>query len=265
MLDLAIQFDKFCSVNNLEYAICGGTLIGAVRHKGFIPWDDDFDVIMPRKDFQYFLKNWVNTKDVSIISIGDKGYNKVGTPAKLFLTDTRVSEKDEFENGMPEFNNYGIFIDIFPVDVYPDTKISKLINRFWGKFLLLKKMSKFHMSEKKKNMFFKISLFAVKIFPSTLIFAIDNYLAKYIENKNYLKFKVGYGRETPIHNLWLNYEDIWPSKKEFDFECYSFKSPKNSHRYLESRFGDYMKVPNKDERLNHIIKIAEIHDLDKNI
>lgn len=262
MLNLAVLFDDFCKVNDLDYAMCGGTLIGAVRHSGFIPWDDDFDVIMPRHDFNKFLKLWEDTEGVALITTKDKGYHKVGTPAKLYFTDTRVAEINEFENGMPEFNPYGIFIDIFPVDKYPDSKLSMLINKYWGRLLLLKGMSFFHMAKKKKDKSFRLAVFLVKFLPSKLLSMIDKVVASYIEKSETKTCKVGYGRETPFNNLWLDYSDVWPAKRDLSFEGHMFKSPRDSDKYLKSRFGDYMVLPPVDSRYKHVVKVAEVHDLD---
>ena len=63
MLDIAVYFDEFCREHDLQYVICGGSLLGAVRHKNFIPWDDDFDVAMPRDDFNKWLQIWTCPKN----------------------------------------------------------------------------------------------------------------------------------------------------------------------------------------------------------
>ena len=112
-------FDEVCKKNNLTYYVMYGTLIGAVRHKGFIPWDDDVDVCMPRKDYNrlmelgntifdepYFLQN----------PLTDKGYQKTFMRLRNSNT-TEIPIKDvAFDR------NHGVFLDIFPFDVVPDNK-----------------------------------------------------------------------------------------------------------------------------------------------
>lgn len=134
LLQLLIELDVFCRNHNIKYSLAGGTLLGAVRHNGFIPWDDDVDIYMLREDFDRFTKTYKNSKYNSLVfnTETNKDYLPQGF-AKIVNPFTYAFDK----HGWAEF---GVFIDIFPLDYIPDNekhqkkfikKIRRLHNRFY--------------------------------------------------------------------------------------------------------------------------------------
>lgn len=134
LLKLLIEIDEFCRNHNIKYSLAGGTLLGAVRHKGFIPWDDDIDIYMLREDFDRFTTIYKNTKYNTLVFNTEinKNYLPQGF-AKIVNPLTYVFDK----KGSAE---YGIFVDIFPLDSIPDNenkqknfikKVRRLHNRFY--------------------------------------------------------------------------------------------------------------------------------------
>ena len=134
LLKLLIEIDEFCRNHKIKYSLAGGTLLGAVRHKGFIPWDDDIDIYMQREDFDRFTTIYKNTKYNSLVFNTEinKNYLPQGF-AKIVNPLTYVFDK----KGWAEF---GIFVDIFPLDSVPDNekkqkkfikKVRRLHNRFY--------------------------------------------------------------------------------------------------------------------------------------
>ncbi|MDU0114549.1 LicD family protein [Psychrosphaera aquimarina] len=260
MLKIAIKFDEFCEINQLDYSISGGSLIGAVRHQGFIPWDDDFDVVMPRRDFDKFVQLWPSSEFYQLITTKDDSYYKVGTPAKLYDPTTRVAEINEKENGMPEYNPYGLFLDIFPMDIYPKSRLGKLANRYWGYVVLTKALSQFSMRNRSlgQRLIFRM----VGLIPKILVNKINNKLVNWLkqfESKTGDDFFVGYGVETPFHNLIIRPEQMWPAKKDFDIHGHTFKGPNDHIAYLTCRFGDFMKLPPENARFQHIINVKKVN------
>ena len=121
------DFIKICDENNLNYFLYGGTLLGAIRHKGFIPWDDDLDVIMFRKDYEKFLKIMENNEINDKYEILDIRYNEdyFFNFGKMILNNTKLHSVDYSQI---KFNK-GIFIDIFILDNLPKNKIKQYFFR----------------------------------------------------------------------------------------------------------------------------------------
>ncbi|PQJ66269.1 LicD family protein [Photobacterium angustum] len=257
IITIASTIDSFCKDNDINYMLCGGTLLGSARHEGFIPWDDDFDIAMPREDFEKFLRCWKDTNDLSIITTNDQQYYKIATPAKIFDVNTRVQEVGEVSNGMPEFNPYGIFIDIFPLDLYPNNFFGKLMNKYWGKVLLAKQQSKFPMYERPP--YFRLMLFFMKLFPQVALNKINNKLISIIKNSKCDSKFIGYGVDTPYDDLITGPENILPFQRDCLFDGHYFSGPNKKEVYLETRYGDYMELPPLESRFQHIEKVMEIN------
>lgn len=259
MLAIGIFLDKFCRQHDIKYTVCSGTLLGAVRHQGFIPWDDDFDIAMPRSEFEKFLSEWVDNDKFSLIQAGDEGYLKLGTPAKVYLKTTRVAEINEKENGLPEFNPYGIFVDIFPLDLYPRSTIGYIMNRYFGKILLAKTLSHFPLKAKpfKKRLSIKCLRLIPTFFITTLIKQSKSYLRKYANCASDAVF-VGYGVETPFGNMVMDIDDIFPFRDNCKIEGESFMGPNIPEAYLSHRFGNYMELPPPNERQQHISRVISV-------
>lgn len=123
-LEMLNVFDRFCREHSLHYSLYAGTLLGAIRHKAFIPWDDDLDVCMPRKEYDRFIALWQENPV--------KGYilqNKENTPSfSQSFTKLRKDHTTFLQNEC-EAGAYhtGIFIDIFPIDRIPYGKVPRLI------------------------------------------------------------------------------------------------------------------------------------------
>ena len=112
-MDILTDIDEFCRENKIRYSICSGTLLGAVRHGGFIPWDDDADLFMPREDFDRFVESYNSQKYHLVYKTRNKeeflnaGYAKVSDPATF-----RVNKRSKAK--------YGVFVDVFPLDKVPE-------------------------------------------------------------------------------------------------------------------------------------------------
>ena len=126
------SFRDFCDKNGLRYYLCGGTLIGAIRHKGFIPWDDDIDVMMPRPDYMKFIElnkaGWLD----NIRRLDHYLLNQNALGSILRLVDTRT-EVDFLEN----LNNheYGCWMDVYPIDGMNCTKIGRILHCRLGRII----------------------------------------------------------------------------------------------------------------------------------
>ena len=117
-LNILKDVAEFCDHHDIKYALAYGTMLGAVRHEGFIPWDDDIDIMMPREDYNRFIQLYNDSNSrYKVFSIEtDNTYTY--TMAKVFDQDTLMIDNTLWRN----FDKAGVFVDIFPVDGLPESK-----------------------------------------------------------------------------------------------------------------------------------------------
>ncbi len=243
MLDILIQVDKFCRKNNLIYWMDSGTLLGAVRHKGFIPWDDDLDICMPIEDYDRFLETapaglpdylFVQTKK------SDKYYKR--DFAKVRSNKGKIVEKSDPKNA--KFNQ-GVYIDIFPNMTIKNTKFHKFIHRFLMK-------SKIKISEQLLD----LNRFQKHFIRNFFIKLTRSLHQGWDVNKDLLVVR---SAEFAEYKFVLPIKDLFPLK-EIEFEGHKFFAPKNTDAYLKLLYGDnYMELPPIEKRKTHSAKI-EIFD-----
>ena len=220
-LDILDEVVRVCKKNGIKYFLMGGTLLGAIRHKGFIPWDDDIDICMLREDYEKFIKIAPNELKEKYKMVNYK------TNKKAYLSFTKVvNSKTTFvENNAKEFDGHnGIWLDIFPLD-YIDG-INKKV-RIKNKFI---KLIQGVLAEKNLNL---------KL--------VDIIIGKNKNNGNYvITYFAHYNIEKNVYEL----KDILPLGKTV-FEGKKYDSPKNYDAILKTTYGDYMKLPPKDKQVTH--------------
>ncbi len=246
--DLRMQIldcvDKFCRQNGIRYTISGGTLLGAVRHGGYIPWDDDVDIQMLRSDYVRFASLWKETADkhpyelVSIESGNNKGYPfaKISMPQTVALVDG--------------VERTGVYIDLFPVDKVADLKDFR---RRHGKALFYYRMQMLNFAWKRRKVA-RLSLakmpfawFCSLLSRNSLAVRINKIAQKKeMEDCPYcFEMVAGTINKEPIpFEVFRSYEDI-------PFENRKYMAVKDYHTYLKSTFGDYMKLPPEEKRVGH--------------
>lgn len=257
LLEILVFFHNFCEKHNLEYCLFGGTLLGAIRHKGFIPWDDDIDVYMPRSDYEKLikLKDEYDKESNGLYFVQTYQTDKNFT---LNFMKIRDNSKTFVENFF-KFNrmNHGLFIDVFPLDgLGKDEKTAKkYVKKFyfcWRRFHLTYPKQALRYPRKKKF------IIDILIDLACLPLAWCNF--KNNINKKIDKITTKYSYEES--NYVASCEDVYPKcpiyKKEWlkdrilvDFEGYKMYSPKNYHDFLTALYGDYMKLPPVEKRVGH--------------
>lgn len=244
MLEILKDVHKVCEENSIKYFIIDGTLLGAVRHKGFIPWDDDLDIGMLRKDYEKFLK--VAPKklksDLFLQTVkSDKNYTLYHIPAKVRKNNTLFVE---FGEEQPKYHS-GIYIDVFPYDDVCNSKTKEFIRQDILTFLLKCKYEVNGKGIKAKVRRTLNVLTKPLSYEALYEFAMNT--VRWTENST--KGIINYGGEL-IWNKKFNKEDILPLNK-IEFEGMEFYGPNNPHKILENIYGDYMKLPPEDERTWH--------------
>lgn len=252
ILKIVKEFDEFCREHHIEYSMGGGTLLGAVRHDGFIPWDDDFDVYMTRKDAEKFIKLW-RSESLDLISFKEKRYYKPYTSIKIHNPRYRLKELGDEKYKFPELTNYGIFIDIFIIDFYSKSLVDKVISKYFGQILMANFLSSYNRS---------IERFEVKVayyIPSLIIRSLKYLIARRfrMQNRNY----VGFGWDVPFSNFFMKRDEYFPLK-QYKFCGLSLPGPQNAAIYLTQRFGNYMELPPLENRRNHILDIYKLENFE---
>ena len=239
-LKILIDVAKFCDANNISYFLGCGTLLGAIRHKGFIPWDDDIDILMFRDDYRRFED--IYNSDDFILQKADEGricYDKVYNPK------TVEYEKDvDYKKNKP----IGIAIDIFPLDgIVNDHKI---IGKLYKKecFLeMLLRLSNQPLFLRKNPLKCANRLIPRAIGSKNIVKMIQKNQQVYtIADTNYVvrmkRSNNGFTGALPL--------DVYKQIK-VTFEGYEFYAPEKYDIWLKSFFGDYMKLPPKEKQIPH--------------
>ena len=248
MLEILQEFHRVCTENNLTYWLEGGTLLGAIRHDGFIPWDDDVDVAMPKEDFDKLcsMADTVFSKDFFWQThTTDPDYHLM--IAKLRKNNTRIIETGETGQ---EGYHHGIFIDVIP---YVSYKQEWFLNLMRWSYLFRDKKKKYPKGSLKR---FLVSLYTNVLMCLPVMAAVKwrNHLIKHPE-----RFANDEKAEYYSHQLGCTFvrntkrADILPPVLgEGIFEGESFYLPQNPHNYLCSYYGpDYMQLPPPEKRKTH--------------
>lgn len=260
MVDILKEVHEICERHGLKYFLDGGTLIGAVRHKGFIPWDDDVDIGMPREDYEKFLeiakKELPDYLFLQTFETDDK-YDIYQVPCKIRYNGTILIEKDIAENS--EMHN-GVYIDVFPYDSLPKKKFMYKLQRTLS-YNVLKSFIRIREKPEKLSIKNRITFTFYKVVRA---------LFPYKRRKKFFDFLVSwndvnspymaYGLDT----IWSEYvykkSDYFELSK-LEFEGNYFYGPKNYDAILTQLYGDYMTLPKEEDRQWHAKVIKKLKNM----
>ena len=242
-LEMAKFFVDFCERNHLLTYFCGGGCIGAVRHHGFIPWDDDLDFFLPRGDYEKLQKIWKDTEKY-VLLFPSKTYNDHSMYITLRDKTTTMIKPIQVGMDIP----HGISIDIFPLDGYPRTKIQRKIQLLWALVFQLycaQIVPKNHGGITKT--IGKIGLFLIKSPKARYKIwkTAEKHMSRYrisdceaiteiCAGPHYMKNR--YPKECFSEAIYMDFEDT------------KMPVPVGYDQYLKIAFGDYMKFPAKDKQ-----------------
>ncbi|MBO4675430.1 MAG: LicD family protein [Elusimicrobiaceae bacterium] len=250
-LNILLEVADFCDKNKITYFLTAGTLIGALRHKGFIPWDDDIDLVMLRPDYERFIALFnqrAAQSSLRVVSGADKNYPY--SYAKVMDERTEMIENQALFNQFP----LGVNIDIFPLDFLTDDwqTACKWIKHIYRYNWLLEIK---HISLDKPRPWYKQNTIRIlqtilKLVPTDWLVRKINTLAqryatqlrsKYV-GQIVLKTK---GEREIVEQAWF------ASTVPVDFEGHRFAAPVGYDAYLKRLFGNYMQLPPKEKQISH--------------
>lgn len=242
------DFVRICDENNLKYYIYGGSLLGAIRHKGFIPWDDDIDVIMFRKDYEQFKKIFLSSTNEKYGLLTHELYDDYFFLfSKLYLKGTKF---EEWWVDQVSFD-VGINIDIFVLDYVSDnnlkcffeTKVSRILDKLLATSSI--KLKSYPFATQLISNFSHCILNLLKIKPITLINICLKLLTKYDNTRRVCDISAL--NHPQVYNV-----DDYGDGKLIKFEDIEINAPINHHSILEQIYGDYMQLPPESDRYNHV-------------
>ena len=243
-LDILKDIHSFCQKENIKYSLAYGTLIGAIRHKGFIPWDDDVDIMMPRPDYERFVRTYHSNQGYEILPEGEES----------MIAMARVYDVNRTYVSMPQSpwckKKVGVWVDIFPMDGAENdfqvftNRVNRVYDLWREQILFRKSQLSFNIS---KGIFENLRLLKRKI--------INKKYNKNIEQIQLIQ-SVEYGSTDFVTSLTVpecKEKEYYPitffnEYIEVEFEGNNFLSIKEYDKFLNCVYGNYMKLPPEEDR-----------------
>ena len=255
-LDILLEVDRICRKYNIKYFLVAGTLLGAIRHKGFIPWDDDIDICMPIDDYRKFC-------EIALTEMNSEYFlqNYDTDYTGMWFCKIRKNNTTMIETGCEKCNIHnGIWIDIFPlISVKSDEKWLKSVNR---NATIIKRVLNVCFESRNPMEKLPLKYKIVRFVPLWLARTAANivYSSIFKNNKKYEGCYYLWGSPT-IFSRFDN--DLFDELCEVCFEGHMLFAPKNWDEYLTILYGDYMKLPPVEKRGNgscHTISIIDLEN-----
>ncbi len=247
LLEILVYFKKFCEENNLRFFLCGGTCLGAVRHKGFIPWDDDIDVFMLREDYEKLQELWEKNADTS-------RYSCVRSDEKINIHHSVTEIKDNNTTFINHHSvdcdiHHGIMIDIIPVDGVAPSALGRISQMIASMIYCCFNFQR--LPDHKSKLIYYATKIALGICRSSKLRykiwkSAEQHMAKYgTENS---KVVASFVEGTEI--MRMHYPLEWFKNPVYmDFAGYEMPVPSDVDEFLKISFGDYMQLPPEEERV----------------
>lgn len=237
LFEIILEFHKFCVENNIQYGLYGGSCLGAIRHNGFIPWDDDLDIVVDRENYKKLI-------------------NKFHVCENLNMHRTIWIQRIQ-KNGAKEINGYVPTLDVFVVDNVPKNKVVFKVKIFI--LLMLQGMLKEEINYGKVSTLYKVCLFVThfigKLFPKKLVRKWYDSVSQ-LGNKEEAEFV--HCTNTSFRCLPRKYKaDTWKKMVLHEFEDVKLFIPEKYEQYLSVMYGNYMDLPKEDQRIPEHAKKCE--------
>ena len=261
LLDIHNYIISVCDKNHLTIMLGGGSCLGAVRHKGFIPWDDDLDFMMPRPDYEKLIELWGKGEidDKYHFEYPNKKRDVKNPYLKVFLHNTKYADIFDDNDSFPT----SVFVDVFPIDYVPESDLIRRCKAFISDSLQFictctlyaqypnKNLKMFYAQDRGANWRFKIRLFMGRVFSvfshRRWVYWFDRFNNR--RPSNMMTIPTGRKHYLPETLPAIVFTPV----KECTFEGCKSYLPNDYDRYLSNLYGDYMQVPPVEKRERHFI------------
>ena len=244
--NILVSFISACDRLGLKYYLLGGTLLGAVRHRGFIPWDDDIDVGMLRADYEVFLHEGQKLLPESyFLQTFDTDPDYPQCFAKLRDSGTTFIETSVRHRKI----NHGVYIDIFPLDYYPEKTVQQRLLRLKLRALFFRQRSEFYLPEYNKVTLNSLLFGPLSraLFPTTqsIVRNMDQTFRSVSESTLVCNYCGAWGEREIVPANWFA-NGVYGV-----FEGLPVRLPAVYDKYLTNIYGDYMQLPPEHKRVAH--------------
>lgn len=239
ILNIAQYIDQLCVAHNINYRLMGGSALGAKRHGGFIPWDDDLDVFMTPSEYESFRRVFESYGDKSRYSI-----QELGASNGMVITAKVRLNKSYYEEAVVKGwkMHHGVYVDIFILHPCPDNPLSQRWQYFWAKYLIVKGLANksYHRRGGMAGLIVKLA----KILPKRFLLNFGlKQVYRWRDKKT--EYFCNFLGKALFKNGKYRYEDFAKSKR-VSFETIQLNVAEGLERFLTARFGDYMKPPSAE-------------------
>lgn len=259
-LDMLKIFIGICSKLDIKYYVLGGTMLGAVRHKGFIPWDDDIDVGLYRRDYELFCQKAQELLPEGLfLQTGETDPEYIGGFAKI-----RNSNTTFVESSTKKFRiNHGVYLDIFPLDYYPETKAEQRLFELKNRIIKMRLRREYTLDDRAKGSRAKEFAAAVASAAAMLIYptvesactAREKLYTSVKSSEMFANYNGAWGKKEIVPAFWYGEGRMMP------FEDIQVCVPEHCEKWLAQVYGDYMQFPPEEKRVTH--HFTELIDLDR--
>ena len=247
MLDILVYFKEFCDANGLKFTLCGGTCLGAVRHGGFIPWDDDIDVFMLREDYEKLQELWEKNADTSRYSCvrSNETINIHHSATEIKDNNTTFINRHSVDSDI----HHGLMIDVIPIDGIPESGAKRFFQMVNSMIYCCFNFQR--LPEHKGKMTYYATKIALDVFRSPKVRywiwkGAERRIAKY--GTETCGLVASFGEGTSI--MRMRFPTEWFREPVLmDFEGHPMPVPSNVDEYLKISFGDYMQLPPEEDRV----------------
>lgn len=240
ILEIAVYIDKLCRENDINYCLMGGSALGAKRHGGFIPWDDDLDVFMTPDNYEKFRKVFNENGDKEKYYLQEWGL----TDGMVTISKIRLNNTSYIEESLKKWDiHHGIYVDIFILHTCPDNKLQQIHQCLWAKYVIMKGLA--IRGYNRRGGFLGFALKVMSRMPDRLWVKHGLKQVYKYRNKKTNYFCNFMGKAVFKNAIYMR--EYFENPEYVPFEKAELKAPEKLHEFLSERFGDYMKPPSPEK------------------